>query len=121
MPKRTALPVTEFVEIMERAGRNGTRAHLRPAVVRHILAHPAWREFMADRQREMISQWEEVESLSPKPTGMASSTAPELASGLSPSTTIAVTDEAVERAVRRRALQVSARLPRDRRSKPSEN
>lgn len=55
-------PVTEFVEVMERAGRNGTRAHLPPTVVRHILAHPAWREFLAERQKEMVSQWAEEHS-----------------------------------------------------------
>ena len=50
-------PFTEFVDIMERAARNGTKAHLPAEVVRAILLHPAWMSFLAERQAELVASW----------------------------------------------------------------
>ena len=108
-------PVTEFVEVMERAGRNGTRAHLPPAVVRHILAHPAWREFLAERQKEMVSQWEEEHAPNSAPTG--SFAAPDGAIEISPALAAAV--ERIEEAQWRTVVNQIKEKSRSRRGRAS--
>lgn len=114
MNKRAFMPVTEFVEVMERAGRNGTRAHLPPAVVRHILAHPAWREFLAERQKEMVSQWEEQQPAAPSSAPTGSGIAANGTSGASAGTMTPELMAAVGRAAEARALEVEAQAPRRR-------
>lgn len=120
----TELPFTRFVDHVEKAARNGTKAHVPAEIARAIVSHPAWREFMAERQREMIEKWQKDEpplQSTASNSGRSGSTgAPSVSSGSSPGTTTAGMEEAVERAERRQALAFFAGMenPRKKRRTP---
>jgi hypothetical protein len=52
-------PFTEIAKQLERAARNGTRAHLEPEQVRALIQSPAWPLLMAERMRELIATWKD--------------------------------------------------------------
>lgn len=49
----------DFTDIMERAARNGTKAHLPTEVVRAIVQHPGYAAYQAERIKEIASQWDD--------------------------------------------------------------
>jgi len=50
--------ITDALAALERAARNGTRAHLEIEEVRAIIAHPAYLGYVESRRMEMIDSWQ---------------------------------------------------------------
>ncbi|KKW92281.1 hypothetical protein YP76_10140 [Sphingobium chungbukense] len=60
-------PFTEITDLLERAARNGTRAHLNHDLVRALIASEAYSLLLADRKKEIISTWQDNEEALPRP------------------------------------------------------
>jgi len=55
----TAQPFTDITDALERAARNGTRAHLDPELVRALISSDAYPSLLKGRQRELTKLWQE--------------------------------------------------------------
>ena len=51
------LPFHELTDQLERAARNGTRAHLAPDVVRALVESPAYSILTDERRKELVATW----------------------------------------------------------------
>ncbi|VVT17771.1 conserved hypothetical protein [Sphingomonas aurantiaca] len=50
---------TDIAEQLERAARNGTKAHLAPELVRALIQSPAYSIITAERTKELVASWAE--------------------------------------------------------------
>jgi hypothetical protein len=81
-------PITSAMDILERAARNGERAHLSPELVRALIAHPAYQRYAETRTKELIDSWAPPEKAA-APRKPAMTTPPASNSGRSGSGTAA--------------------------------
>jgi hypothetical protein len=56
---------TDITDQLERAARNGTKAHLAADLVRAIVAHPAYALIQAERTKELVSSWDDRQPMPP--------------------------------------------------------
>lgn len=117
-----AQPFTDMLAQLERAARNGTKAHLSADLARALITSPAYPLLLAERTKELTNRWQE-EPLhtipSPAPGAPASDLVP--VPRVTRDSHINATDEAVERAERRRLLAAidTTAGPRKRQKTPS--
>ena len=110
----TALPFTDFTDIMERAARNGTKAHLPAEVVRAAILHPAYAEFLTERIKELAATWTGPLPPASNSDPIGSNTEPNGTTGASAGTIPPLVHDAAERL----ALEAAeAAIPRKRRGK----
>lgn len=100
-----AQPFTELLAQLERAARNGTKAHLSADQARALITSPAYPLLLAERTKELTSRWQEEplhKTCSPASGPPASDQVggPKVTRNLN----MKATDEAVGRAERRRLL-----------------
>lgn len=117
---------TDLTDRMERAARNGTKAHIDAESVRALIASPAWAHILDLKTKELVAQWHAtLPGQQPGTTTPAASssgrsgsiTGPSASSGSSAGMTREEPGEAVEHAERRRALAAVAQIGRPRRQK----
>jgi len=116
----TPHPFTAITDALERAARNGTRAHLNYDLVRALVASEAYSLLLADRQKEIISAWQDHDALPARPVGPSlgrsgSGIGPTGTTGASAGMMTAEEQEAVGHAASQRALAAVDRIARRRR------
>ena len=60
-------PFTDITDQLERAARNGTRAHLAPDLVRALIESGAYPILLAERTKELTRQWHDRKPQAPPP------------------------------------------------------
>lgn len=118
----TCGPFTAITDALERAARNGTRAHLNHDLVRALIASEAYSLLLDDRKKELISAWQEHDGNPPRPVEPSSGRS---GSGIGPTATTgeyagtmtAEVREAVGHAASQRALEAVNRIGRHKRRK----
>lgn len=74
-------PFTELSEQLERAARNGTKAHLGPDLVRALIESDAYPIIISERTRELVAQWREDRPLKGVSNSETSGSNPEPSAG----------------------------------------
>ena len=116
----TTRPYTAITDALERAARNGTRAHLDADLVRALIASEAYSLLLADRKKEIISSWQDNEKALPQPVERSSGHS---GSGIAPIGTTGASagmmtedqQEAVGLAASRQASEAVAQIARPKR------
>ena len=118
----TAQPFADLVNSLERAARNGTRAHLDAHIVRALIGSDAYPIILQHKTKEMTDLWQDRNEPPRRPAEpnldrSGSGIAPIGMNGASAGMMTAVEQEAVERAESRRALEVVEQTKRRKRRK----
>jgi hypothetical protein len=107
------LPFHELTDQLERAARNGTRAHLAPDVVRALVESPAYSILTDERRKELVSTWRDK-----RPKALSASNSAPTGSNTEPSEMIGASagtiPQLVHGAAARQALEEAAALSRPR-------
>ena len=118
----TAGPFTALTDALERAARNGTRAHLPPEIVRALVSSEAYSLLSGYRIKELQQLWQESDAqpappAAPSSDRSGSGTGPIATIGRSAGTMTETQFEAVGHAASQRALEAVHRISRRRRLK----